>query len=136
MFYVSLAVLSLAIASFFWFKGATLVMPFAWLELLALGAALLVYVRHVGDHESIVLSKDKLVVRWLNGTQLKLAEFDPRWVQVAMDQAPKQGACLVSLRCSGCEINVGRYMRSEQREGLVAELRDALHQARSVRAVV
>ena len=30
-FYVSLCVLSLGIAGFFWLQGATMVMPFAWL---------------------------------------------------------------------------------------------------------
>lgn len=36
-FYMSMCAVSMVIATAFWFQGATLVMPFAWLELLAVG---------------------------------------------------------------------------------------------------
>ncbi|HWI10324.1 MAG TPA: DUF2244 domain-containing protein, partial [Burkholderiaceae bacterium] len=41
-FYASLCLVSLAIGVFFWMQGASLVMPFASLEILAVGVALLV----------------------------------------------------------------------------------------------
>jgi uncharacterized membrane protein len=41
-FYLSLCAWSLAVAGAFWFRGATLVMPFASVELIAVGAALIV----------------------------------------------------------------------------------------------
>jgi uncharacterized membrane protein len=47
--FLALCVVSLGIASFFWFQGAKLVMPFAWLELIAVGGAFLVYARHAAD---------------------------------------------------------------------------------------
>ena len=49
VFYLTLSAWSLAIAGAFWWRGATLVMPFAGIEILAVGAALLVYARHAGD---------------------------------------------------------------------------------------
>src|SRR5438270_13892551 len=55
-FYVSLCAWSLAIAGAFWWRGATLVMPFAGIELLAVAAALVVYARHAGDRERVVLT--------------------------------------------------------------------------------
>ena len=54
-FYLSLCVVSFGIAAMFWVQGVRLVMPFAWLELLALGAALLLYARHATDSETIAL---------------------------------------------------------------------------------
>jgi hypothetical protein len=42
-FYLGLSGVSLGIAGIFWWLGATLVMPFAWLEVLAVGVALLVH---------------------------------------------------------------------------------------------
>ena len=60
--YVSLCGVSLGIAAFFWAQGATMVMPFAWAELLAVGAAFVVYARHAGDGEKIVLEGGQLVV--------------------------------------------------------------------------
>lgn len=44
---------SLGIATFFWFQGTTLVMPFAWLELVVVGSAFMVYARHARDGEKI-----------------------------------------------------------------------------------
>src|SRR5690606_28696158 len=42
LLYASLCVISLGVAGFFWAHGATLVLPFAALELLVVGAAFLV----------------------------------------------------------------------------------------------
>ena len=49
--YASLCVVSLGIGVVFWFQGATLVMPFAWVELLVVGASFWVYARHATDGE-------------------------------------------------------------------------------------
>ena len=54
-FYLSLCALSLTIAGFFWFQGATMVMPFAWLELAVVGAFFLLYARHAGDGSGALL---------------------------------------------------------------------------------
>ena len=53
--YASLCAVSLGIALVFWFHGAVLILPFAWLELAAVGAAFLVYARHARDGETISL---------------------------------------------------------------------------------
>lgn len=53
--YVSLCAVLLSIAAFSWLLGATLVMLFAWAELLAVGVAFVVYARHAGGSEKIVL---------------------------------------------------------------------------------
>ena len=53
-FYLSLCAWSFAIAGAFWLRGATLVLPFAGLELLGVGAALLIYARHATDRERMV----------------------------------------------------------------------------------
>src|SRR6185295_11383634 len=62
-FYASFCLLSLAIAGLFWLKGAVLVMPFAGVELLAVGAALLAYARHAADSETIRLLPGRLTVQ-------------------------------------------------------------------------
>src|SRR6188472_1293703 len=59
-FYLSLSAWSLAIAGAFWWRGATLVMPFAGIEILAVGVALLIYARHAGDGERVILSPGRL----------------------------------------------------------------------------
>jgi uncharacterized membrane protein len=81
-FYASLCVVSLGIAAFFWQHGATLILPFAWLELGAIGVAFLLYARHAADGERISLQGRRLVVELESGGQVQRAEFDPSWVRV------------------------------------------------------
>ncbi len=55
VFFASLSLLSLSIGLFFWLQGALLVLPFAALEILAVGICFLIFSRHVLDQERIVV---------------------------------------------------------------------------------
>ena len=124
--YASLCVVSLGIATFFWFQGAKLVLPFAWLELIAVGSAFLVYSRHATDGERISLSGQQLVVELENAGRLERAEFDREWVRVE----PLAGdRSLIALSARGRSVNVGRYVRPELRPELAREIRMALRTA-------
>lgn len=57
----SLAAVSLSIATVFAARGAWMVLPFACIEVMALGAAFVVYARHAADYERIVLCRDCLM---------------------------------------------------------------------------
>ena len=61
--YASMCVVSLAVAGFFWSQGATLVLPFAVLELIAVAVAFLAYARHAADSERIRLLEGRLFDR-------------------------------------------------------------------------
>jgi len=125
--YVALCVLSLAVASVSWWIGAALVMPFAWLEMLAVGAALVVYARHAADNESIELRGDRLTVQLASGNRVQRVEFQPQWVRVE----PEEGdGSLVELSGQGRRVAVGRYVRPELRGQLADELRMALRRMR------
>ena len=121
--FVSLSVVSLGIATFFWFQGATLIMPFAWAELLAVGAAFLVYARHARDGEKISLEGGQLVVDLETAGRLQRAEFNREWVRVE----PKDGdGSLIEVSGQGRSIRVGRQLRPELRPALAREIRFAL----------
>lgn len=127
-FFASLCVVSLGIALLFWVHGARMVMVFAWVELTAVGVALLCYARHAGDRESIVLRPGSLVVECHTGESLERHEFSPGRVQV---ETPRNGRSLIELRCQGQSVRVGRHVRPEWRRGLAEELRAALQTVRS-----
>ncbi len=127
-FYVALCGLSLGVAAFLWTQGARLVMPFAWLEVLAVGVAMLVYARHAADSERIALRADRLTVERASGTRLERVEFQPEWVRV---EPRTDDQSLVELSGQGRSIAVGRFVRPELRAQLANELRSALR--RSVR---
>jgi uncharacterized membrane protein len=122
-FYASLCVLSLAIAAFFWWRGAPFVLPFAGAELLAVGAAVLVYARHAADRERMVLRPGKLSVECRLGRRTEEAEFAPAWARVE----PRYGdRSLIEISGEGQQIAVGRFVRPELRRALADELRAAL----------
>ncbi len=124
-FYASLCVVSLGIAAFFWLQGAKLVLPFAWLELGAVGLAFLAYARHAADGERISLQGQRLVVELESAGQLQRTEFDPDWVRVE----PKGGGrSLIEVSGKGRSVSVGRFVRPELRPLLAQEIRSALRE--------
>jgi len=122
--YASLCVVSLGIATFFWIQGARLVMPFAWLELIAVGSAFLVYARHASDAEKIHLYGGQLVIELELGGRTERAEFNREWVRVE----PIRGdGSLIVVSGQGRSVNVGRHLRPELRPALAREIRYVLH---------
>jgi uncharacterized membrane protein len=122
----SLCVLSLLIAALFWLAGAPFVLLFAGLEIAALGIAFMVYARHAGDGERVVLAEGALwVERWQGSTQC-VERFNPRWVCVEISQTPRR---VVRLGESGRAVDIGRHVTPQQRLAFARELQRALHGA-------
>jgi uncharacterized membrane protein len=123
--YASLCVVSLGIGTVFWWHGATLVLPFAWIELAAVGAAFVAYARHAADGERISLRGRQLVVELESAGRLERAEFDRDWVRVEPSAADRS---LIEVSGRGRSVNVGRYVRPELRPALAQEIRRALRE--------
>jgi uncharacterized membrane protein len=124
--YSSLCVLSLVIASFFWTQGATLVLPFALLEMLVLGYAFWVYAKHATDREKIMLQDSQLVVELETGGKVQRALFQRDWVRV---EPQRDDQSLIEVYGQGRSISVGRFIRPELRPLLAREIRQALRGA-------
>jgi uncharacterized membrane protein len=132
-FYLGLSGVSLGVAGIFWWLGATLVMPFAWIEVLALGTALLVHARHVTDRESIRLEGGSLTVERACGPRTERCEFCTEWVRVS----PTRGdGALIELSERGKKVVVGRFVRPELRGQLAEEMRWALARRGDVQGLV
>ena len=121
--YASLCMVSLGIGMYFWYQGAPLILPFAWIEILAVGLAFVVYARHATDGERILLAGPRLVVELESAGKLRRAEFNREWVRVE----PTAGDhSLIEVSGQGRRVEVGRYVRPELRPALARELRMAL----------
>jgi uncharacterized membrane protein len=121
--YLALCAVSLTIALAFSWHGASPVLAFAGVELLLVGAALLVYARHAADQERITLADGSLSVEHIRGHQTARTEFRAAWVRVE----PRHGqGSLVELSGDGRQSCVGRYLRPDLRTPLAQELRAAL----------
>jgi uncharacterized membrane protein len=121
MVFVALSMLSLTVAVFFWLMGARWVMPFACLELMALGVAFVVYTRHAGDAEWIIIQGDQLFVRRCHAGRWTQWQAGLVWLRVGL--APNG---LVELKAAGQCLQLGALTSSGQRQKLVQELRGAL----------
>ena len=124
--YLSLCLVTLGIGTVFWLQGAVLVLPFAWLELAAVGVAFVVYARHAADREHILLTERSLVVELENAGRLERAEFNRDWVRV---EPAGDGRSLIEVSGQGRRVIVGRYVRPELRPVLAREIRRALREA-------
>lgn len=121
--FVLLSGVSLGVAGFFWSQGATLVMPFAVLELAAVGVAFVVYARHATDGERISLRQGRLVVEAERAGRVERSEFDRFGLRVEMPAGQRR---LVEVRGGGRVVQVGRHLRPDLRPLLVREIRTAL----------
>lgn len=123
-----LAIIPLLVAVGFVLAGMWMVLPFFGLELLALGYAFYYVNCHAGDYESIRIEDGCLVVERRNLNYTSRDMLNPYWVQVVMQDQPSRELRLY-LRSHGKELEIGRYMTSEQRAGLGAQLRKRTGQA-------
>jgi uncharacterized membrane protein len=121
--YASLCAVSLGVAVGFWSLGAPLVLPFALLELLAVGLAFLLYARHATDRERIRLLDGRLVVEQETAGRIQRCEFAREWVRVEPREDDGQ---LIEVRGGGQSVTVGRHLRSDLRPALAREIRLAL----------
>ncbi|PZQ55140.1 MAG: DUF2244 domain-containing protein [Variovorax paradoxus] len=124
--YASLCVVSMGIGLVFWVHGARLVLPFAWLELAAVGLAFILYARHATDGERIALEQGRLVVELENGGIVERAEFLQHQVRVEPQASDRS---LIEVSGQGRSVRVGRYVRPELRAALAREIRMALRGA-------
>lgn len=124
--YLLLCALSVAVSVTFWMLGARIVAAFAGVEMLAVGAALLVHARHAFDGDVMTLTGRRLAVEQRRGGRTAHASFDAHWAVVE----PLAGqASLLQIRAHGSAVCVGRFMRPELRAAFAQELRRELRHA-------
>ncbi|WP_243457473.1 DUF2244 domain-containing protein [Ottowia testudinis] len=123
LLYAGLSLVSLTIGVCFWMMGATLVLGFAGLELLAVGAAFLVYARHAADGETVWLQGGRLIVERERGGRRERLEFGCAHVRIA---PPASGQGLIEVTAHGRRVDLGRHVRPEWRPLLAGEMRNAL----------
>jgi uncharacterized membrane protein len=116
-----LALASLGIATGFAIVGAWLVLPFAGLEVLALGAAFLVNARHATDFERIEVSAGRLTIEVAEADRVTRYVLDPRAAKLRLEKDEGYGARLL-LRTPGRDVEIGRHLDAEARVEFAAEL--------------
>lgn len=114
--FASLAAVSLGIAAGFAALGAWLILPFAGLEVLLLGAAFWLTARHATDRERIARSRERLTVEVSDAGRVRHFALDARRARVRL-----QHGCVL-LEAPPARLEVGRHLPAEARAGFAAEL--------------
>lgn len=130
LFYLSMVCFSSLIASYFWWQGAWMILPFTVTELLFLGIALLIYARHASDYERVVLDGTEFTIELFLGHRRTIKRWNAPWVRVK-DPEPQQDAKkhLVTLEMGQEAVQIGQFIFADQRAGLAKEIRSAIHGA-------
>ena len=126
--YALLCTVSLAVAAGFWSQGVKVVGLFTGIELLAVGAALVLVARHAGDRELLTLTGTELSVEQRFGPGVAQTSFRIEWLRV---EPVADDGSLVELSGEGRSVRVGRHVRPELRVALAQELRRALRLIRT-----
>lgn len=125
--------LHLAMAGVAWAAGLAWVAVFAVLESAGIAGALVCYMRHACDRETLTLDAG----RWLRverhcAQAVEVVTLDATWVRVGCDGAASGGHGLLRLSAGGVHVCVGRHVRPHQRLRVAHELHQALQRVRAL----
>ncbi len=126
VWFASIGLLSLGIATVFGLMGAWMVLPFAMLEIAGLVAAFYWFGRHAADYEKLQAAKGRFVVETGVGPTVHRLESKAPWFRVKYDGRMRE---LISVGSGHQQLQVGRFVPSDKREELARELRRALNGA-------
>lgn len=115
------------IAAAFWSVGAIWVAPFAGLEVLAVGAALICYARHARDGDWIELDGERLHWRRIDGGSVENVELPLQRLRMAPRHRKGEA---VELLVQGRSVVLGRHAAPAQRDRFAHEFSDALQRSR------
>jgi uncharacterized membrane protein len=118
--FAALAVAVLGIGIGFAIAGAWLILPFAGLEVLILGAAFVCQARHATDYERIELDRGRLRVEVAEAQRIERYELDAQRARIEM-HGPH-----VVVRGPQEELKLGRHLDDEARIAFAAELKNRL----------
>ncbi|MDH3647002.1 MAG: DUF2244 domain-containing protein [Gammaproteobacteria bacterium] len=127
IFYAWMCTASLGIAFFFVIQGYWPILPFAGLELLALGAALWVSMRRGDYREVISIYPDRVEVEKGRPDERHSAVFPLHWVHVNLRPAriaSYPSRLIISSHGHHCEV--GRCLTESERRGLSRRLREVI----------
>ena len=116
--FAALGALVLAIGAGFALVGAWLVLPFAGLEVLLLGAVYVLYARHAADYERVELASGRLTVEIAEGA--RTARYELERARVALEEGR------VVVRDAQEELEIGRHLGPAARAEFAAELEKKL----------
>jgi len=121
--YSVIASFTIGVALGFFSQGLTLVLPFAGLEVVALGAALYISAWRGGVKEVISVTEDNIRIEIGHDSPEQCHELKRAWAQVVL-QRPWNNwyPSRLFIRSHGRQVEIGRFLNESERQGLAKEL--------------
>ncbi len=122
--YTIFASFTVGVALGFYSQGLTLILPFAGLELMALGGVLYMSALRSNAKEVVSVAGDKIRIESGSHSPEKHYELERNWAKVVLDRSwNKWYPSRLLLRSHGQQVEIGRFLNEEERQGLAIELR-------------
>lgn len=127
MFFAIALAVSMTIATGFALAGAWPIMPFAGLEMLALGLALRMCARKARRYELIAIDDDRIEIRRAAGGPRESFSFQRYWAQVRlMPPVNRSHASRLLIRSHGRSVEVGSWLDEQERRELASGLQKTI----------
>lgn len=125
-FYLGMVLVSFGIAGGFAFYGAWLVLPFAGLEMLVLGAALYSVARRCSRWQAVSIGADTVEVS-NHGRAMGSRRFQRAWARVELQQPAIKGhPTRLEIRSHGQAVEVGSCLNEAEKKDLALALDQAI----------
>jgi len=122
--FVAIAAVSLTIATLFAFAGFWPILPFAGLELTALGVALYVSAVRGNYREEIRVDSSTVEIRKGRKEPDRVWNFDLAWSEVLLEASfHRWYPSRLAIRSQGNAVELGAFLTEEERLSLAEELR-------------
>lgn len=130
LFYFSLLIISSGIAIGLALLGLWLVLPFAGLEMLALGIGLYVVACRCYECEVISINGDSIRIERGRDYPREQWTLGRMWARVVLERCPREWyPSRLLIRSHGRSVEVGRFLDEEERQRLADELTRSLRPA-------
>ena len=126
LLFAGIAAFVITIGIGFSMVGAWLVLPFAGLEVVVVGAVLYLLFRHIDDHDLIVIHHDRVMVVRRQGGRERHEEFQRYWVKVQLERGRGWYPSRLSIGSHGRFVTIGTGISEEERRALNARLNELL----------
>ncbi|MCZ6804006.1 MAG: DUF2244 domain-containing protein [Proteobacteria bacterium] len=121
--YSTIASFTIGVALGFFSQGLTLILPFAGLEVVALGVVLYVSAWRGGVKEVVSVTEDKIRIETGHDAPEQQHELKRVWAQVVLERSWNNWyPSRLFIRSHGQQGEIGRFLNEAERQGLAQAL--------------
>ena len=128
MIYLLMSGVTISIAFGFFTQGLTLILPFAGLELLALGVVLYISAWRSNIKEVVNVTEEKIRIEIGRNAPEKTYELDKAWAKVVLERSWNNWYhSRLLLRSHGRQFEIGKFLNEQERQCLEVELKKVIN---------